>query len=205
MTEKKERKDMVIYLLIGLLLLETILGGSCFILFSKNVEQSGDIWENVILQEVSSVEDIDEWRNSGKPFMVIFGADYCSACINYKPYIKAIADSYAGEVIVKYVDTEENKSIREVYNIEAIPSTLFFEKDGTPYKPSQGLNVTKEEEAGEERIYVSEQFRIAKENEVLFNDQFEYGIDNDGELAYCKFQGFLDMIQLEEICMELIQ
>lgn len=205
MAEKKGQKDIVIYLLIGLLLLETILGGSYFIFYNKNVKQSGDIWENVILHEVSSVEDIDEWRNDGKPFMVIFGADYCSACINYKPYIKAIADSYAGEVIVKYVDTEENESIREVYNIEAIPSTLFFEKDGTPYEPSQELDVTKEEEAGEERNYVSEQFRIAKDNEVLFNDQFEYGMDNNGELAYCKFQGFLDMIQLEEICMELIQ
>lgn len=205
MAEKKGQKDIVIYLLIGLLLLETILGGSYFIFHNKNVKQSGDIWENVILHEVSSAEDIDEWRNAGKPFMVIFGADYCSACINYKPYIKAIADSYAGEVIVKYVDTEENESIREVYNIEAIPSTLFFEKDGIPYEPSQELDVTKEEESGEERNYVSEQFRIAKDNEVLFNDQFEYGMDNNGELVYCKFQGFLDMIQLEEICMELIQ
>lgn len=200
MTKKFDLKSVIIVVLLLLLALETFFGFSYINSIKSDTQTSIDI-----TFDASTMEEIDELRNQGKAVIVVFDADYCPTCINYKPYVKEIANLYQEDVIVKYVDTVDHEEIRKEYNIELIPSTIFFDKDGNVYKPALDLNVTSSNETIDERRYVSDDIQIADVTELNVNQQFEYGINQDQEIVYCKFVGLLDLIQFEEIIIELIQ
>ena len=169
---------------------------------NKTTENKSDVFIHA-----ETIEDINELKYNDKPVIVVFGADYCPTCINYKPYIKEIAELYSDKVIVKYVDTVDCEGIRDDYNIEFVPSTLIFDKYGMPYKPSKELDVVRSDEEIEddEREYISSEFTIAETGQFDYSDQFEYGLDKNNNHAYTKFVGLLDMLQLEEIIIELIE
>lgn len=158
-----------------------------------------------VFVQAQTIEDINVLKQENKPLIVVFGADYCPTCINYKPYIKEMAELYSEQVDIKYVDTVDCEDIRDDYNIEFIPSTLFFDKEGNPYKPSKDLEVIRSDEKTDDRQYISAEYMIAEDEHFDYNDQFEYGLDKNNNHAYTKFVGLLDMLQLEEIIIELIQ
>ena len=160
---------------------------------------------NDVFIQAQTIEDINALKQENKPLIVVFGADYCPTCINYKPYIKEMAELYGDQVDIKYVDTVDCEDIRDDYNIEFIPSTLFFDKDGNPYAPSKNLEVVRSDEKTDDRQYISSEYVIAEDGYFDYNDQFEYGLDKNNNHAYTKFVGLLDMLQLEEIIIELIR
>jgi len=200
MERRSDIRNIIIARLFLTIILESAIGARYIETLKDTVKEPEDI-----IYHAETTGEIDELRTMGKPVIVVFGADYCPTCINYKPYVKEIANLFGDEVIVKYIDTVEHEPIRKEYNIELIPSTLLFDKDGNVYEPSTDLNVTKSDEIIDERRYISDEFRIAEEGEILLNDQFEYGMNKANDLSYCKFVGLLDMIQLEEIILELIK
>lgn len=198
MNKKFDFKSITIVLLIFVILVETVAGFT----YINNLTKKNS--EN-IFYHADTIEEINELKKEGKPLIVVFGADYCPMCINYKPYVKEFDELFSGEVIVKYIDTVEHEAIRKEYNIELVPSTLFFDKNGEPFNPSSELSLPMNDEIIEERNYISEQFKIANNEELNLNNQFEFGITENKEIGYCKYVGILDLIQLEEIFLELIR
>lgn len=197
MIKRFDIKSIIIVILSVLIIIETFIIGMTI---SSDKSPKNDMYLHA-----ETIDDINQLRTNGKPLIIMFGADYCPACINYKPYIQKISDLYGEDVIIKIVDTVDYEMIRDDYNIEFIPSTLIFDKNGNPYKPSKDLDVTKSDEDAGEREYVSSEFTIAEDGHLEYNDQFEYGLDKNNNHAYTKFVGLLDMLQLEEIIMELIK
>lgn len=137
--------------------------------------------------------------------VIVFGADYCSTCINYEPYIEKINTIYNDELIVKYIDVAKNESIRSAFNIELIPSTLFYNADGSAFIPDASIDVYPSEEQFFECKYTSSNIKAKTGKELSLNDNYEYGIDENGKLNYCKFVGLLDMTQLHLIIKDMIK
>ncbi len=195
MNKKIDLKNIIIICLSLIILVETIFGFAYIKSLSKDVESKN------VFYDADTIEEIDELKKYGKPMIVVFGADYCPTCINYKPYVKEFAELFSDELIVKYVDTVEHESIRYEYNIELVPSTLFFDENGEPFNPTSDFDLPFNEEIIEERLYVSDHFDISDKS----NDIFEFGVTKENELGYCKYVGLLDLIQLEEIALELMK
>ena len=160
-----------------------------------------------VLYDADTISDINFIKEYDKPVIVVFGADYCPICVNYKPYIKEVNQIYGDEITVKYVDTSVHEDIRKEYNIELIPSTLFFYADGSAYVPTNEIDVDENEEEVNERKYISDKYTIVEGSyfPMAINYKFEYAIDSDGELAYCKYIGLLDMLQLDQIAKDLLK
>lgn len=195
MNKKFDIKNIIILCLSLIILIETIFGFSYINSLNKNDESTN------LFYDADTIEEIDELKKYGKPMIIVFGADYCPSCINYKPYIKEFAELFGDEIIVKYVDTVEHESIRDEYNIEFVPSTLFFDENGQPFTPSSDIDLLPNDEIVDERMYVSEHYTISDQS----NELFEYGVNENNEICYSKYVGILDMIQLEEIALELIK
>ena len=199
MNKKFDLKNIAIVILGIIIIIEAFIIGT-------QIKQKEDIdsRDSVFIQ-AQTIDEINALKQENKPLIVVFGADYCPTCINYKPYIKEMAELYGDQVDIKYVDTVDCEDIRDDYNIEFIPSTLFFDKEGNPYKPSKDLEVIRSDEKTDDRQYISSEYVIAEDGHFDYNDQFEYGLDKNNNHAYTKFVGLLDMLQLEEIIIELIR
>lgn len=154
--------------------------------------------------DANTFEEIESLKEAGKPMIIAFGADYCPTCVNYRPYVDALAAEYEESIIVKYIDTEKNEPIRYEYNIELIPSTIFYDGYGAVYIPSEDVALTAFEDLVESREYVSDKIEICTGDKLALDDNFEYGVNAEGELVYCKYAGLIEMTQLRQIAEELL-
>lgn len=154
--------------------------------------------------DANTFEEIESLKEEGKPMIIAFGADYCPTCVNYRPYVDALAAEYEKSIIVKYIDTEKNEPIRYEYNIELIPSTIFYDGNGTVYIPSEDVALTAFEDLVESREYISDKIEICTGDELALDANFEYGVNTEGELVYCKYAGLIEMTQLRQIAEELL-
>lgn len=66
--------------------------------------------------------------NSPCPVLVDFWAEWCMPCRALSPTINALADQFAGKVVVGKVDTESNRGVSVKYGITAIPTVMLFVK-----------------------------------------------------------------------------
>ena len=171
------------------------------------IKQTNEIKTNYkdIEFDAKTMEEVDSLKQYKKPIIVVFGADYCPTCVNYKPCIKEIYEKYKNKIIIKYIDTVENEAIRKEYNIEIIPSTIIYDAKGEIYKPSENLNVNENIEEVKERKYKSDDIIIKTGESLGLNNKFEYGQDKNGRIVYTKYVGLIDLIQLEQIIEELLQ
>jgi thioredoxin 1 len=68
--------------------------------------------------------------NSDKPAMVDFWAVWCGPCRIVAPHVEALADEFAGKVVVAKLDVDSNRQTAIKFGIQSIPTLLFF-KGGT--------------------------------------------------------------------------
>lgn len=190
------------------LLIAITVGLCIYCAYLKRISES-PASASVCLPQIASLnaetsEEVEALKENGKPMIIAFGADYCPTCINYKPYIDALATEYSESIIIKYVDTEEHEPIRYEYNIELIPSTIFYDSTGNIHTPSDEVQLEKFDDIIEERGYISDKFSVCTGEELSLNNNYEYGVNEEGELAYCKYVGLIDMVQLRQIAEELL-
>lgn len=78
------------------------------------------------------------------PTMMEFGADWCGYCQQMKPVMREVRDDYEGKIKIINVDVDKNKQAAEKYNITAIPTQIFFDKNGKQVFRHEGV-YTKDE------------------------------------------------------------
>jgi thioredoxin 1 len=98
-------------------------------------------------------EDFDqEVLNSSIPVIVDFWAEWCMPCKMLSPIVEELAREMADKIKAVKVNVDENPNLAIRYNIQAIPTLLFF-KDGSIVSEVIG--------------YVSKKTLIDKLSEVL--------------------------------------
>lgn len=88
-------------------------------------------------QQKPAAED-NTTENKSIKYKVTFielGSVRCIPCQQMQPVMKSIKEKYSGQVNVVFHDvwTEEGAPYAKQYNIEAIPTQVFLDKDGKEY------------------------------------------------------------------------
>lgn len=75
----------------------------------------------------------NEWVYKGdKPCIIDFYADWCAPCRKVAPIMDELAKEYEGEIYVYKIDTQHQRELAQVFNIQSIPSVLFCPAQGKP-------------------------------------------------------------------------
>jgi thioredoxin 1 len=61
------------------------------------------------------------------PVLVDFGAPWCPPCRAIAPALEELAHSFAGDVVIAKVDTDENPRTTAEYGIMALPTIVVFQ------------------------------------------------------------------------------
>ncbi|MDP1622584.1 MAG: thioredoxin [Bacteroidales bacterium] len=74
-----------------------------------------------------------EWVFSGdQPVIIDFYADWCKPCRLVAPIMDELSKEYNGKVRIYKVNTDEQKELAGLFNINSIPAVLFIPKNGKP-------------------------------------------------------------------------
>jgi thioredoxin 1 len=79
---------------------------------------------NEILTEESFEDTIN---NSDRPVLVYFKAPWCSPCRLLSSTIDSLADHYAGDLFVMYVDVDVLTNVAADQNVQSIPMLILYD------------------------------------------------------------------------------
>lgn len=68
----------------------------------------------------------DELVKGDKPLVLDFWATWCGPCRRIAPDVEALAQQYAGQVVVGKVNVEEEDDLAAQFGIRNIPTILFI-------------------------------------------------------------------------------
>lgn len=71
----------------------------------------------------------EEVLKSKTPVLVDFFAPWCGPCKMMAPTIEKLEEEYKGKVKIGSMDVDENSAVSSKYEIQSIPTLIFF-KDG---------------------------------------------------------------------------
>ncbi len=75
------------------------------------------------------------------PMIIDFGADECDPCKRMAPDLQEINLEMQGKAIIQFVDVWKNPTASSGFPVELIPTQIFVYSDGTPYIPSDDLDI----------------------------------------------------------------
>ena len=64
------------------------------------------------------------------PRLVDVGADKCIPCIKMAPILEQLREDFSGKLEVKFVDAWKNREEAASYNVQMIPTQIFYAIDG---------------------------------------------------------------------------
>ena len=158
MAETKPKKKSLI---LKILLLAMILIAIAAMWFMKNGETTKDATEpdtestqteengeaaisadqNVDFALEAEAIDLAALLSYKLPIIIDFGSDSCIPCQEMAPVLKSANADYQGRAIIKFVDVWKYTDAANGFPVQVIPTQIFFSADGTPYVPSEDLDV----------------------------------------------------------------
>lgn len=73
----------------------------------------------------------EKWVYNGDiPCIIDFYADWCKPCKKVAPIMDDLADYYDGRVLIYKVNTDEERELAAVFQVNSIPSILFAPANG---------------------------------------------------------------------------
>ena len=76
-----------------------------------------------------------EWVYEGdKPCMIDFYADWCGPCRKIAPYMEEFMKTYAEQIYVYKINTDQQKELAAMFQARSIPMVLFVPMKGQPQK-----------------------------------------------------------------------
>ena len=86
-----------------------------------------------------TTENFDaEVTKSALPVVIDFWASWCGPCRMLSPMVDELASQYAGKIKVGKVNVDEQPRLAMNYDVQSIPTLIFF-KDGKPVDKSIGV------------------------------------------------------------------
>jgi thioredoxin 1 len=76
-------------------------------------------------------------KNTSKPVLVDFWAEWCMPCRMMAPAIEELAHDYAGKALFAKINVDENPETAERFNVVSIPFFIVF-KNGQPVEQILG-------------------------------------------------------------------
>ncbi len=80
--------------------------------------------------ESNSEEELKKALSSGKPLLVDFGANSCLPCRQLRPILKELSKEFTGKAEVLVIDVYKYQHLAREYKIQAIPTLIFFDRNG---------------------------------------------------------------------------
>jgi thioredoxin 1 len=77
--------------------------------------------------------------NAPLPKLIDLGATKCIPCKMMAPILEELKKEYAGRMNVEFIDVWENREAGKPYNIEMIPTQIFFDAAGKELFRHQGF------------------------------------------------------------------
>lgn len=75
--------------------------------------------------------------NADRPVCIDFWAPWCGPCRMLAPELKALADEYAGRVVVGKVNVDEEPELAAAFRVASIPTVVVI-RDGKVVRTSVG-------------------------------------------------------------------
>ena len=76
---------------------------------------------------------------AGTPRLVDLGSDTCVPCKMMKPVLEELTAEYKGNLSVDFVNVSKNRDAVGKYKIRAIPTQIFFDREGKEFFRHQGF------------------------------------------------------------------
>lgn len=111
----------------------------CCILIGMWIVKSQEVWSEKYNTDfalhVTDEFDLDKLKAYGLPIILDFGSDSCIPCKEMAPVLEALNEELQGKAIIKFIDVWKYKSLGEGFPIVLIPTQIFIDSEGNPYKP----------------------------------------------------------------------
>ncbi|NLD49071.1 MAG: thioredoxin family protein [Clostridiaceae bacterium] len=128
------KKGIVVKIIIPILLV-CIIGGIWIIKNNKKDTASVDSDNPDFSLHVTEKIQLDKLKSYGLPIIIDFGADSCIPCKEMAPVLKELNTELQGKAIIKFVDVWKYQELALGYPISVIPTQIFIDANGNPYKP----------------------------------------------------------------------
>ncbi len=89
--------------------------------------------KETFIEKIFDYENNHEWNFKGdRPVIIDFYADWCGPCKMVTPILEKLSTEYNGKLDIYKVDTDAQRELAAVFQIQSIPSILFIPKDDKP-------------------------------------------------------------------------
>lgn len=130
----KSKKPMGIKIIIPLVLVCMVFGIWVVKNSKKEIDSASSESTDFALHATEKI-DLEKLKSYGLPIIIDFGADSCIPCKEMAPVLKELNEELQGKAIIKFVDVWKYQDLAEGYPISLIPTQIFIDANGEPYKP----------------------------------------------------------------------
>lgn len=130
----KHKRGTAVKIVVPVLLL-CIIAGIWFVKNSKkdtgSVGADNPDFELLVTEGI----DLEKLKSYKLPIVLDFGADSCIPCKEMAPVLKELNEELKGRAIIRFVDVWKYQEFAQGYPLRAIPTQIFIDTNGKPYKP----------------------------------------------------------------------